>query len=326
MKFWFILVLFGGAFLPAMSGSYIGSYTARIGYQDHYSSRGNHLRRVSDILQQDRANYHRFGRRDAEDEGDNFFYSRGNRSRMGYLLRRGWVEAGLGGEIVRGTPLIKVDIYNDHIEVRRGGGTPSALPSQVASPPSQAYSPPVQTHTTRTAPAAQGSAAGSTRGNIFDNAAHNLIEGVVFPTQVSQVVQRLGPPDEVDKSQQDDGVGTWFVWRLGGAVLSVLVDDPMADRNRLNYETRGAFLKSEGYAVRSLYGVKIGVDDPATVRNKILQGSSGAGIKALKYLPEGFSDVLRFHDPVSGLYNVFYFRNGVLQKIWQGSFDMTQAS
>jgi hypothetical protein len=161
---------------------------------------------------------------------------------------------------------------------------------------------------------------------MFDNPGHHLVSGVVFPTQVARVVRKLGPPDEVDKSQQNDGVGTWFVWRLGGALLSVLVDDPQADRNRLNYETRGAFLESAGYAVRSLYGVKIGVDDPGTVRRKVLQQGTGARIEALQYLPEGFSDVLRFRDPVSGLYNVFYFRNGVLQKIWQGSFDMTQAS
>jgi hypothetical protein len=327
MKFLTIMIGCGFTLLHAVSGSYIDSYTARISRQDHFSSRGNYLGKVSDILQQDRANYHRFGLRDSEDEGDRFFYSLRNRSRMGYLLRRGWIEPGLGSEIERGTPLVKVDVYRDHIEVRRASeATPSPATSTYGTSSPGYSNAGMSSSAVSAAPVAQRSTPGSNRGEIFDNPEHYLVAGIVFPTKVVQLVRKLGPPDEVDKSQQNDGVGTWFVWRLGGAVLSVLVDDPRADRDRLDYETRGAFLVSAGYAVRSLYGVKIGVDDPETARKKVMQQGMGARIEALQYLPEGFSHVLRFRDPSSGLYNVFYFKNGVLQKIWQGSFDMTRAS
>ena len=103
----------------ALSSRYIGSYTARLGPDDHSSSRGILLRRPADILQQDRANFHRFGIRDPEDEGDPYFTTRSRRSRMGRMLRRGSIEPGLAREIVSGTPLVKVDIYSRSIEVRR---------------------------------------------------------------------------------------------------------------------------------------------------------------------------------------------------------------
>lgn len=49
------------------------TYFAALGPQDHVNSSGAPLGSFAAILQQDRANYHRFGRRDAHDEGDPFF-------------------------------------------------------------------------------------------------------------------------------------------------------------------------------------------------------------------------------------------------------------
>ena len=81
-----IVVLAVVELLWGYGSGYVGSYVARISDRDHYSSRGNHLNKTSDILQQDRANYHRFGIRDSEDEWDSYFSSRRHRSQMGYLL------------------------------------------------------------------------------------------------------------------------------------------------------------------------------------------------------------------------------------------------
>ncbi|WP_457606707.1 hypothetical protein [Nitratifractor sp.] len=123
--------------------SYIGSYTARIGPYDHYSSRGLLLRDAAEILRQDRANYYRFGLRDPEDTGTGYFRSRFRRARIGQMLRRGRVERGILREIRDGNPLLRIDLYTDHLELRRAGsapitsytpsvGMPSALPDRSA--------------------------------------------------------------------------------------------------------------------------------------------------------------------------------------------------
>ena len=112
---WLPLLVILGSLCRA---GFIDSYTARLGTDDHYSSRGIPLRHVADILQQDRANFHRFGIRDREDQSDSYFSRRSRRARIGRMLRRGWIEPGLGEEILIATPLVKVDIYSDHLEVR----------------------------------------------------------------------------------------------------------------------------------------------------------------------------------------------------------------
>ena len=127
----FFLVAVVSLWLPAR---YLGSYTARLGGNDHYSSRGAALYRAADVLQQDRANYHRFGLRDPEDTGDGYFTTRSHRARMGRMLRRGWIEPGLAREIVERTPVVHVDIYSRHIEVRRVSGSPPPVKDNINPP------------------------------------------------------------------------------------------------------------------------------------------------------------------------------------------------
>ena len=116
-----IFLLFSILSSTLLTAEYLGSYIARLSQNDHYSSRGYPLRHASDILQQDRANYHRFGLRDPEDTADSYFSSRSHRARLRRMLRRGWIEPGLAEEIIDGTPLVKVDIYSRRIEVRGAG-------------------------------------------------------------------------------------------------------------------------------------------------------------------------------------------------------------
>lgn len=54
-------------------------YSCRISARDRVNSRGGKLFRLRDILAQDRANYHKFGRRDRVDEWDGFCQSAANR-------------------------------------------------------------------------------------------------------------------------------------------------------------------------------------------------------------------------------------------------------
>ena len=96
---------------------YIGTYTAIIGSQDHFNSRGGRLRSVADILQQDRANYHRYYRRNGGDSGDSFFTDKYRRSRMKSMLARGNISRRAVEAILYGNPTVKVDIYRNRIDV-----------------------------------------------------------------------------------------------------------------------------------------------------------------------------------------------------------------
>ena len=62
--------------------TFIGGYGAMIGPEDHYNSKGVRLKSVAAIIRQDRANFHRFGIRHAEDEYDPWFDSPKARQRM----------------------------------------------------------------------------------------------------------------------------------------------------------------------------------------------------------------------------------------------------
>ena len=73
--------------LPASVGtasadSFMFAYSTALSMTDAYSSRGVPLEGWCALLQQDRANYHRFGKRDPDDEGDPFFTTPERRAMM----------------------------------------------------------------------------------------------------------------------------------------------------------------------------------------------------------------------------------------------------
>ena len=67
---------------PATAQHWLGEYYTLIGPNDFYNSSGTRLRDFCAIIQQDRANYHRFGIRDQADEWDPFFDARVARNRI----------------------------------------------------------------------------------------------------------------------------------------------------------------------------------------------------------------------------------------------------
>ena len=62
--------------VPAAACDLKESYLARLGPADHFNSSGERLTSAAAIIRQDRANYHQFGKRDEEDDGDDFFGSK----------------------------------------------------------------------------------------------------------------------------------------------------------------------------------------------------------------------------------------------------------
>jgi hypothetical protein len=62
-----------------VAASTVVSYHARLSEQDHFSTDGKRLESVAAILSQDRANYHRFHKRDTNDQSDPFFTTKAHR-------------------------------------------------------------------------------------------------------------------------------------------------------------------------------------------------------------------------------------------------------
>ena len=102
---------------PALAQELLDSYIARIGPNDHFNSRGVRLKSASAIIRQDRANFHKFGRGDAEDESDSYFNSKANRGRMERMLRNGSSTRSAINAIINHQPLIRVKIYRNSVLV-----------------------------------------------------------------------------------------------------------------------------------------------------------------------------------------------------------------
>lgn len=98
-------------------GPLLESYTAFLGPDDHFNSRGARLTEPWQIVRQDRANFHRFGIRDAGDQGDTFFASAGNRARMERMIMNGRINPAAAARIINGNVWIRVDIFENAVNV-----------------------------------------------------------------------------------------------------------------------------------------------------------------------------------------------------------------
>ena len=86
----------------AFAGPNLASYYTTIGKEDFYNSRGAPLKDVGAVIQQDRANFHRFGLRHPGDETDPFFGDRAMRAKIPDLVRAGGVDRYLQEVLGRG--------------------------------------------------------------------------------------------------------------------------------------------------------------------------------------------------------------------------------
>jgi hypothetical protein len=96
---------------------YIESYTARLIDRDHYNSNGEKLESAAAIIRQNRANFYVYGIRTDEDEPDSFFSRKSNRALLEQFLERGAATQEAKNEIINGTPLIRVDVYSERVDV-----------------------------------------------------------------------------------------------------------------------------------------------------------------------------------------------------------------
>jgi|GEM_PF-1452117 len=76
----------------AFAAPNLASYYATIGREDYYNSSGVPLNDVGAVIQQDRANFHRFGLRHSGDDTDPYFGDRAMRAKIPDLVRAGGVD------------------------------------------------------------------------------------------------------------------------------------------------------------------------------------------------------------------------------------------
>ncbi|CAN7418170.1 hypothetical protein LJR234_002849 [Mesorhizobium amorphae] len=102
----------------AKADDMLGSYVARISERDHQASDGFPLDSAAQMVRQDRANWHKFHRRDSDDEGDDWFSSNDDRADLQRMLERGGaMSSSTRRAIVNGEPLIQVDVYSRSVRV-----------------------------------------------------------------------------------------------------------------------------------------------------------------------------------------------------------------
>jgi hypothetical protein len=95
----------------------IETYYASLSNWDHIDGMGHRLTSVSDILRQDRANFHNRHLRDPSDVGDRYFRREENRRRIPGLVANGMMDSETTQRILRAEPRVRVDRYADRLEV-----------------------------------------------------------------------------------------------------------------------------------------------------------------------------------------------------------------
>ncbi|MCB9993957.1 MAG: hypothetical protein H6873_09910 [Hyphomicrobiaceae bacterium] len=106
----------------ARADSMLGSYQAYLSPHDHFNSSGVRLTTAAQVLQQDRANYHRYGTGDYDDQYDNYFTSLTHRGLMTNMVDRGGMASSVRQLIVNNNVMVWVEIW-------QGGSGPYVLVS-----------------------------------------------------------------------------------------------------------------------------------------------------------------------------------------------------
>jgi len=93
------------------------SYRARLSARDHLNSKGIQLTSVIEVLRQDRANVHRYGQSDTDDQVDAFFGQSAARDAMENMTLS-CADSNWQQRILQGTPLIEVVVNPGSLSVR----------------------------------------------------------------------------------------------------------------------------------------------------------------------------------------------------------------
>ena len=102
----------------ALADQFLGSYVARIGRADHFASDGYPLDTAAQMVRQDRANVHKFGKVDPGDQSDPWFGSVASRARLEKMLNKSSaMSGGTRSAIANGRPLVEVEVFRNSVRV-----------------------------------------------------------------------------------------------------------------------------------------------------------------------------------------------------------------
>lgn len=111
--------MLAAATAAAQADQLLGSYIARISDNDHFASDGYPLDTAAQMVRQDRANWHKFGRGDAEDMDDPWFGSTSARARLERMLNQsGAMSQATRRAIANGEPVVEVQVFRQSVKVR----------------------------------------------------------------------------------------------------------------------------------------------------------------------------------------------------------------
>ncbi|WP_102107503.1 hypothetical protein [Oceaniglobus roseus] len=108
--------------LPAQQWNQQAYYIAWIGPEDMRNSRGQPVTSLGGVIQQDRANFHRFGLRHPQDEGDPVFADQATRARIPQMVAAGGNDRGSLAAMARSGRPFGVGVF-----VCGNGNTPSVI-------------------------------------------------------------------------------------------------------------------------------------------------------------------------------------------------------
>ncbi len=108
--------------LAAQDWNQLAYYTAWIGPEDMFNSGGQRVATLGGVIQQDRANYHRFGIRHPQDDGDPIFANRDWRAQIPAMVTAGQNDRGTLSQMARDGRPFGVGVF-----VCGYGSTPSVI-------------------------------------------------------------------------------------------------------------------------------------------------------------------------------------------------------
>lgn len=109
----FLLIFAILAALPVVvhSQQLLETYVALLSANDHYNSNGQRLTEPWQIIRQDRANFHRYGTGDPQDEWDSFFGNFNNRAAAEQMLLNAFISPQARSAIVNREVMIRVEVW-----------------------------------------------------------------------------------------------------------------------------------------------------------------------------------------------------------------------
>lgn len=111
-------ILFAMLIQPAPAAEKLAQYQARLSASDHLNSKGKALSTPAQVIRQDRANYHRFNKRDFEDQSEDLFANAKNRAWLEMAVAASSLSSAEQTAIMAGTPTVEVTVFETSVQVR----------------------------------------------------------------------------------------------------------------------------------------------------------------------------------------------------------------